>query len=321
MYEYRLGDLAQMLTAAIAANRDLIAAGDMGAEKPNPDYCEKLAVCVDGLAICCENFDADSSLIQQMRTLERELKDGTADTRCPVLRSRLQGIIEGIQNNLDSRKFFYVPKEDATYWHNLELFGKDVPTIFPIHAAFEIAELGSCFAASRPTACIFHSMRIAEYGLRILAKRVHVKLTDKGKPVPIEYGTWDKVIQGIRNKIADVRKKSIGPKKEKALQFYSAAADQCEYMKDIWRNEIAHARHRFYTRDEVLGVIGRVHLFARLVAEHEIPKDGKKHLAKINQRIRELQQGYEGLNERSPQRDQSSIGSGESGETKEKAEG
>lgn len=320
MFEYRVGDLAQMLTAILVAERDLIAAEALGTGKPNPEYCEKLAVCLDGLVICCHNFDADPSLLQQMRTLEKELKDGIADTRCPVLYARLRPIIEGIQNNLDSSKFMFLPKDDATYWGNLQLFGDDFTTVFPIEAVLELGELGKCFAASRPIACVFHCMRVAEYGLRILAKRVHVKLTDKGKTIPIEYGTWDKVIQAIRSKITEIRKRPIGPKKEKDLQFYAAAADHCEYMKDIWRNEIAHTRHRFYTKEETLGVVSRVRLFARLIAEHEIPKDAKKHLAKINERIRELQSRHEGFNERPSQPDKSRSGSGESGETKEEAE-
>jgi|GEM_PF-5473185 len=322
MYEYRLGDLAKMWTAILAADRDLMAAEATGKDRPSPDYCQQLAVCVDGLAICCQNFDADPSLVDQMKTLEGELKDSSADTRCAVLHARLRAIIDGVQNNLDSRKFMYIAQEDAKYWNNLQLFGSDFGTVFPVEATFELGELGKCFAASRAIACVFHSMRIAEYGLRILAKRVGVRLTDKGKPVPIEYGTWDKVIQGIRNKIAEARKQSIGPKKERALQFYAAAADHCEYMKDIWRNEIAHARHRFYTREETLGVVSRVRLFCTLIAEHEIPKDPRKYLAKINERVRELQSHHEGLNERSPRPDKSRSGYGESPESpEEKTEG
>jgi hypothetical protein len=200
MYEYKLGDLAQMLTGVLSAERDLIAAEALGAQKPDAEYCKNLSICIDGLAICCANFDADPSLIEQMRRLEQELKAGIADTGCPVLHVRLRSIIEGVQNNLESRKFMYMPKEDALYWNNVTLFGVDFGTVFPIEAMLELGELGKCFATSRATACVFHCMRIAEYGLRILANRVGVKLTDKGKPQPIDYGTWDKVIQQIRLK-------------------------------------------------------------------------------------------------------------------------
>lgn len=317
MNEYKLGDLSRMLNGILAADRDLASAEAMGTEKAHAEYCHNLAIAVEGLMICCENCDADPSLIQQMRTLTKELQDDKADTRCPVLHARLQTIIQCVQHNLDSRTFMFVPKEDASYWHNLQLFGKEFYLVFPPAAIFEVGEIGSCFAASRSIACVFHCMRVAEYGLRILARKVRVKLTDKGKPIQIEYATWDKVIQGIRNRIIDIRKRPVGPKKEKDLQFYAAAADHCEYMKDIWRNEIAHARHRFYTREETLGVISRVRLFAGLITEHEKPKDPKKQIAASERSIRKLQQSYGGIIKGSPQQDQGTTGSGENVEGSE----
>ena len=123
------------------------------------------------------------------------------------------------------------------------------------------------------------------------------------------------------SQITEIRKKPLGSKKEKALQFYSTAADSCEYMKDIWRNEISHSRHRSYTRGETIGVIERLRMFVTSIAEHEIPKDKRKYLAKINQRVRELQSRHEGSDERPTQRDQSRTGSGEGSEEEKETEG
>ncbi|HLZ40853.1 MAG TPA: hypothetical protein VKQ11_07820 [Candidatus Sulfotelmatobacter sp.] len=321
MYEYPLGDLARMWSAILVVYRDCMAAGAMGKEKMEVPASRALAICLEGLALCCGNFHVDDSLLQQMKTLEKELRDESADMRFVAMHSKLGMIIEGIQNNLESRKFMFLPKEDAAYWNNLLLFGDDFGTVFPAEATFELAEMGKCFAASRTIACVFHCMRIAEYALRILATRTGVKLTDKGKPMPIEYATWDKVIQAMRSKISSARQLPHGRKKAEQLQFYSDAADHCEYMKDIWRNEIAHARHRFYTRDEALGVISRVRLFCVLIAEHEIPKNPRIHLAKINKRVRELQSHYGSVDECAAQRDKSRSGSGETSDSQKKTEG
>jgi hypothetical protein len=114
MYEYKVGDLAQMLAGVVAVERNLVAAEELGTEKPDAEYCDKLSICIDGLAICCSNFDADPSLIDQMRKLENELKSGTADTRCTVLRVRLKGIIDGVHNNLDSRQVHVYPTRRCT---------------------------------------------------------------------------------------------------------------------------------------------------------------------------------------------------------------
>lgn len=236
----------------------------------------------------CSGIELDSSLLAQIENLRDTLRAGTQDCRPAVIHTLLDSIIEGIHHNLDHRMFMYVPAKDSSYWDNVRLFGDDFLVVFPVDAVMEMCEIGNCFVASRGAACVFHCMRVAEYGLRQLAQLVRVKLSDNGKPVPVEFATWDKVIQGVRAKITETRRLAHGRRKERTLRFYSDAADHCEYMKDIWRNEIAHARRRSYTRDETLGVIVRVRDFAQLLARHEIPNDPKKHLDKLNRRLEQL---------------------------------
>jgi hypothetical protein len=288
MFDYPLGDLARMFSGIIASQRDLLAADAMGQIKPQDEYCPRLAVVLDGLAICCESIEFDPSLIQQIRTFEKDLKDGHADTRCPVLQARLSAVIEGVQLNLDSRKFMYVQTEDAHYWNNLDLFGEEFKTLFPLDAVLELREAGNCFTAHRATACIFHCMRLAEYGLRRLAKKLKVRVRDKGAFISIEFADWNKVIEGIRNKIKDLRLKPAGVAKNASLQFYSDAADHCEYMKDVWRNEISHTRRRNYSRQETLGVFNRVRDFLQLIAKREMPKSKKRELELINRQIKRM---------------------------------
>lgn len=109
-------------------------------------------------------------------------------------------------------------------------------------------------------------MRVAEYGLRSVAKAVRVRLVNKGARQPVEYADWQEVINGIRKAVAAARQLPHGPKKDKRLQFYSDAADQCEYMKDIWRNTISHTR-RPYSTTEALGVMQRVEAFMTLLSD------------------------------------------------------
>ena len=99
----------------------------------------------------------------------------------------------------------------------------------------------------------------------ILLKKSGVKLTDKGKPQSIEFATWDKVITGIKTKIADVRLLPQGLRKNRNLQFYSDAAENCTYIRDIWRNEISHTRKN-YNEGEAIGILKRVEDFMRLLA-------------------------------------------------------
>jgi hypothetical protein len=157
-------------------------------------------------------------------------------------------------------------------------------------------------------------MRVAEYGLRKLAKQLKVTLRQDGKIQPIEYADWNKVITAIKNKIAEIRRLPSGPKREKALQFYSDAADRCEYMKDIWRNELAHTR-RLYNKAETSAVITRVRLFIELFKISE--NNAQEELNRRLQRIQQLRSTDEAPHTSATQRDQGQTGRGES---REKAE-
>jgi hypothetical protein len=208
----------------------------------------------------------------------------------------------------------FMPTEEASYWNNPRIFGEMFVLSFPEKASFEMLEVGKCFAAARGTACVFHCMRVAEYGLRNLARKLRITLSDRGKPHPIEFGDWNKVIGAIRSKITRIRQDTVGPRKEKALQFYSSAADHCEYLKDIWRNELMHTR-RFYSKAEALGVINRVRDFVEPFLLKE--KDANKELEKRERRIRHIQQSSEASAGSSAQRDKVQAGGGEKGKKAE----
>ncbi|SRR6266478_308709 len=275
MKEYKIGDLALVLTGLTSLCRDLSTSDQLSKPICTDDELAKLAMVLEGLIICCNNFEADRSLINQIITLEQEILKQTVDRRESVLHARLKAILKGVEHNLDLRRFMFIPAEQAPYWNSFFTLGDEFLITFPHDAKVELQELGNCFCAGRWTACVLHSMRLAEHGLRKLAKSFKIKISDRGKICPIEYGDWNKIITEIRNKIIEVRKKPVGPKKEEALQFYSQSADHCEYMKDIWRNELAHTR-RFYDKSEALGVINRVRDFIQMLAKHYVQKEIKR---------------------------------------------
>jgi hypothetical protein len=268
MERYDLSDLTLMLGGLISASTELTFADVLNkkiTDVRGEEYFPRLAVALDGLAIMCERFEPDSSLLKQIRDLEGELKNGNGDKREAVVQVRLQAILDGIQNNLELRAFMFVSAERVSYYENNLLFGKEFLESFSEEAVVDMVQAGNCYAANLPTACVFHCMRVAEYGLRKLARKVRAKITHKGKPYPIEYGTWDKVIVAIKGKILTARQLPQGPVRQQRLKFYSLAADHCEYMKDIWRNEVSHTR-RQYKQPEALAALTRVKEFSQLLA-------------------------------------------------------
>jgi hypothetical protein len=91
-------------------------------------------------------------------------------------------------------------------------------------------------------------------------------LTHGGKPQPIEFATWGKVIAEIKNKINVANLLPHGPRRNRQLQFYSNAADSCTFIRDIWRNEVSRAR-KTYSKAEALKVMSRVRDFMQFLVD------------------------------------------------------
>ena len=179
-----------------------------------------------------------------------------------------RALIEAIEGELKYRRFAFLQTQKAKL---LDEFRKDWASVlekFP-NTAEDVEHAVECYALEQNTACVFHLMRVSELGLREIAKKVGVKLTDRGKPMPIEYATWDKVINGIKGRITAAHLKPKGAVRNRQLQFYADATDQCTYIRDVWRNEVSHTRKSF-NDGEAVGVMTRVRQFMELLA-----KEGK----------------------------------------------
>jgi hypothetical protein len=259
MFEYAISDLAQMVAGILTTSNMLKFAKDQSSPV-GPERLSSVSGVLFALYGLGKEIDLDSSLLAQIAELHHDTSREDCRIAAIALKVRLDYIIDGIHDNLKSRKFMFIPADQAVYWRGATIVGENFIAEFSLAAMEEVREAGNCFAAGRWTACVFHCMRVAEHGLRKLAKKVHVTLTHKGKNYPLEYADWEAVITAIKNKIAKTRQIPRGPKKVEELRFYSSAADHCEYMKDIWRNEISHTR-RQYSKPESLAVINRVREF------------------------------------------------------------
>lgn len=181
------------------------------------------------------------------------------------LRNQAQVLREAIESELPYRRFAILETAKANTLDRVSqdwsaVWGKFPETKEDTERAIE------CYALEQNTACVFHLMRVAEFGLRAIAKKVGVKLRDKGKPQPVEFATWEKVIAAIKNKITAAHGMAKGPRRKQQLQFHSDAADQCTYIRDVWRNEVAHTRGT-YSDGEAQGVITRVRQFMEMLAK------------------------------------------------------
>jgi hypothetical protein len=185
----------------------------------------------------------------------------------PVTNAELLWTLDNLRrlmiSEMTRQVFICIPERFARYMLTPDQMGEEVAKCFK-DAKSDITEAYSCLALERNTATVFHAMRIAEHGLRNLAKRLRVTLTHNKKPMPIEAATWDKIITAVKNKIAQAHSLPHGIRRQSQLTYYSDMADRCSYMKDLWRNEVMHTR-RSYLPDEASGALQRVADFMKLL--------------------------------------------------------
>lgn len=111
-------------------------------------------------------------------------------------------------------------------------------------SAKEDIEAGvDCYALGHNTAAVFHMMRVAEIGLRALARERRVELPKKK---PITHAQWGEIVKEIDKEAEHiVQKAPAGDGKDAAMAFYSGAAGHIRALKDKYRNRVMHARERF----------------------------------------------------------------------------
>ncbi len=126
-------------------------------------------------------------------------------------------------------------------------------------------EMVYCYALERNTACVFHSMRVAEIGLRALARRMKVKLPKKKQ---LEWAQWRELLKKMSEKTDYISQNAkAGPAKDELLEFYNGAIGQFYGFKDEFRNQVMHVR-KTYDQFEAARALTRVRDFMEKLAHH-----------------------------------------------------
>lgn len=180
-------------------------------------------------------------------------------------------LLELIRSELGTRSFCFIAKSKAKIVFEMPESWKAIWGRFPSTKP-DTEEAVYCYALERNTASIFHLMRVAEFGLRGLARHARIKLP---KRKLLEWAQWQEVLKQIRLKVDDINLKAkAGPAKDDLLDFYSGSLGQFYAFKDEYRNQVMHTRGT-YDEFKAAGALHHVHGFmARLSAR--IDEKGKR---------------------------------------------
>ena len=200
--------------------------------------------------------------VERVNIISERLKNGLTHRQ---LGDELKYLNETISSELKYRRFAYVPTDKAKLLDNFLRDWEAVLREFT-SATDEIRAAVECYALDCNTACVFHSMRVAERGLRILAKALKVKTLGPQKH-PLEFAEWGQILSALAGKLKAIQQTPGRNAKKAALaKFYADAASQADYLNEIWRKEVSHARG-MYNAPEALNALTRTHDFMNLLSQ------------------------------------------------------
>jgi hypothetical protein len=156
-----------------------------------------------------------------------------------------------ILEDLENRFFLSIPDDNVAFYRPSEpLFGSEVEAKFPMMSE-DISEAGKCLALNRPTASVFHLMRLAEIAVQRFGDKLGVALaTEKN---------WQNVLDEINKAIKALDQKAP------ITKAYAEAAAHLYNVKICWRNEVMHPKQT-YTPEEARAVFDAARIFIRDLA-------------------------------------------------------
>jgi hypothetical protein len=157
----------------------------------------------------------------------------------------LETIHKSLKAELGAVLFRAIPRERAKYSNAKWLESSSIQTKFPT-AFKELDRAGACYSLGQSTASVFHCMRAMEPALIALAKPFNISTAHEN---------WNVIIEGIERSVREYGKQlAKSQQKNDDETFYGAATSHLFFVKNAWRNHVAHGPDS-YSDDEALKIL------------------------------------------------------------------
>lgn len=153
----------------------------------------------------------------------------------------LVSVLETDRWDPDKRISFIIDTERGQLVDHPGLFGQAVKKAFP-SAAEDICEAGNCLAAECNTAAVFHLMRVAEVGLKALARDRRVRMPRKE---PLSFTAWETIFRRLDDAEDAIRHYPKSQAQEAQYAFHHQAMAQFRRFGDPFRNQVMNVREHF----------------------------------------------------------------------------
>jgi hypothetical protein len=247
-----------------------IITGNRGSHDPGrplkPPELENLKKCLIQIFDLCQKLDLPvSGTLKSSRFEASDEENADPYTHLPKTLGEYDILTQAAMAELKNKLFLFVPATRAKYYE-LTL-QSTITTAFP-SSSKELVASGNCLAAGFYTASVFHAMRAAERGVRVLGEDLGVSFPDK----PIELAEWANILDQADSRVAAMKARPKGTQKDQDLKFYSQAAIQFRYFKDAWRVRVAHARETFEENQAIQVFTHTLEFFEVLATRLKEPK-------------------------------------------------
>jgi hypothetical protein len=156
------------------------------------------------------------------------------------LSSNYSDIFKTLERELSTTHLFSLNADEYKYFEPSDpLFGQDFEAKFGTLGAFELDEAAKCMALGRPTAAVFHMMRILEVGIKALAKCL-------GIPDPIKPSerNWEKILERIMKDGIEKKWPNAANRMSGDGEFFEDLYATLDAVKNPWRNSTMHVEEK-----------------------------------------------------------------------------
>lgn len=246
----RIGEASkyEFVPPILEAAREIIDDAHKQRPTPGPESFEILRRAASSIGM--------ASTADQLARMEHEARQGRLD-----FSGRLNDLHLRISDDLNRVILVRIDQSRTGALLGDQLLGEKVADRFP-DVRFDIEEAADCLALGKDTAAVFHLGRVAENGMRHLARSMGITNFTGGRR------NWSNVLATIEAGLESVKS---GQWKADQKAPYTAAFHYLSAVKDAWRNECMHIEGK-YSQDEATRITVAVADFMGQVAKAlEVP--------------------------------------------------
>ena len=171
-----------------------------------------------------------------------------------AIRSALDELRQAIAEESHQSSFLVLSSLEQSYFSNVIQFGKIAPVKFK-EIAGDIDEAYKCVALQRSTACVFHCMRILEFGVHRLATHFQIPLSVVNKLGKNQGKEWGSLCDQIVSHVKNLPDKT--PEEQTLRLRFEDVAEHLQNVR-MERNRVMHARYattKRYTHSKAVNVL------------------------------------------------------------------